>query len=854
LRPRFLFLVIAVSFLLALPAIAQNACNLGMTMTCTTTACTATTINNGSSTCSGTFVIAMELINQTGGSIGGLQSSLPLAGQQCFSFPNAQVPTITTPISACIGTAALGPGSSFQMSAGVNPGSGGSFNNVVAVTVVVDDSGQEVGEAYVFGGSGGPVPSCTPVASVPPSVQSGNTYLVSWLPVLDTNASYIVEESTAPDFSTITASQTTSSLSTTFQHAVTTNTTYYYRVRATTCSGSPGPNSAPVSVVVQTVPTVTGRQGDVTTPLGSTTPVTMKVFIPGVSGKKGAEDVGFTATTDKPYLSVSPTSGTIGPNGTTVTVTANPSGLPAGANTGTVTVSPSGLTPVAKSVSVSLVTPVSPAGKGLPPANALIIPAVAHAPGQLGPFQSDVRLTNAGNGSTSYQVTYTPQGTDGTQTSKATQITIEAGQTLALNDILRDFFGVGATDTAGDAGQGSLEIRPLNSASTLNYASSRTFTFNANGTFGQFVAAIPFSAFATKASLVSLPGVPPPTGTPTLSLQQIACCTGPFRTNLGIAEGSGTAASGNIKLFDDQGALKGTVAYSLKPGEQQQKSLSVWGLPEISDGRIEVTVESSTGAVTAYASVLDNRTNDPLEVVPVQVATISSNRYIQPGVAALPNGANNFHSDVRVYNGGTSAVTVTPTLYSFIGNAPKTVASFTIQPGEVKTFDDIVASMFNAPGDGGSVVFTTNAPSSLVTTGRTYTIDATQNNGTFGQFIPGVTSTSGIKAGDTALQILQLEESTNFRTNVGMAELTGNAATVHLTAFVPDSKITASTDIPLGPNQFLQVNRILASLYPGQNVYNARISLSVTGGTGRVAAYGSIIDNKSLDPTYVPAQ
>src|SRR5262249_22270569 len=155
----------------------------------------------------------------------------------------------------------------------------------------------------------------------------------------------------------------------------------------------------------------------------------------------------------------------------------------------------------------------------------------------------------------------------------------------------------------------------------------------------------------------------------------------------------------------------------------------------------------------------------PLEVVPVQVANVSANRYIQPGVAALPNGANNFHSDVRVFNGGTSAATVTPTLYSFIGSPPKTVSSFIIQPGQVKTFDDIVQSMFNAPGDGGSVVFTTSGPSSLVTTGRTYTIDATQNNGTFGQFIPGVTSTAGIKSGDTALQILQLEESTNFRTN-----------------------------------------------------------------------------------------
>jgi hypothetical protein len=47
---------------------------------------------------------------------------------------------------------------------------------------------------------------------------------------------------------------------------------------------------------------------------------------------------------------------------------------------------------------------------------------------------------------------------------------------------------------------------------------------------------------------------------------------------------------------------------------------------------------------------------------------------------------------------------------------------------------------------------------------------------------------------------------------------------------------------------------MLDSLYPGQNTYNARVSVEVTRGTGRVSAYGSVIDNLSLDPTYVPAQ
>jgi hypothetical protein len=265
-----------------------------------------------------------------------------------------------------------------------------------------------------------------------------------------------------------------------------------------------------------------------------------------------------------------------------------------------------------------------------------------------------------------------------------------------------------------------------------------------------------------------------------------------------------------------------------------------------------VSVESSTGAVTAYASVLDNITNDPFAVTPVQVSQISATRYVLPGMAALP-GVNNFHSDIRMYNGGSAQAQVTATFYSQVaGTPPVSFGPFSIEPGGVRGFDDAVATLFNRNNDGGSIVLTTNAPTSLVATGRTYTIDA--SNGTFGQFIPGVMPSQGIGSGDRPLQILQLEQSPVFRSNVGLAELSGNPATVHVTAYIPDSKITASVDVPLSGNQFLQLNRMLASIYPGQNIYNARISVEVTGGTGRVSAYGSVIDNLSLDQTYVPAQ
>jgi hypothetical protein len=740
------------------------------------------------------------------------------------------------------------------MTANVTAGAGApSPLPIFAVTEVVDEmSGDTLGLAYASTAGGAAAPTCTPIANVPPITQSGFVYTVGWSPVTDPNSSFTVEESTSSDFSTITDTRNVSGRSAQFTHTVTSSTRYYYRVRANSCGGAVGPNSAVVTIAVQALPPATGRSADGVVPFGSTTPISIPIHIDAPPGSgKSALDVTFTASTDKPYLSVSPSTGTIPPGGTTINVTANPSGLPPGANTGTLTVQANGNTIATKSVTVSLVTPVGPGSKSIPPSNALIIPAIIHAPGALGPFQSDVRLTNTSSSSISYDVTFTPTRTDGTKSSKTTTVAVDSGQTIALNDIVRDFFGAGATDAPSDTGFGALEIRPVNSGSTQNYASSRTFTFNDKGTFGQFIAAIPFSQFATKASVLPIPGLPAPTGNPVLSMQQVAVSS-KFRTNLGLVEGSGTAASGTIRVVDDRGTLVRSQPYSLQPGEHQQFSLASLNVGTLDDGRVEVTIESPTGAVSAYASVLDNITNDPLAVTPVQVSQISATRYILPGMAALP-GTNNFHSDIRIYNGSaTQAAQVSATFYPQGNGTPRPFGPFGIEPGGVRAFDDVVAATFNASGLGGSIVLTTPSASSLVATGRTYTIDA--QGGTFGQFIPGVMPSQGIGNGDRPLQILQLEESANFRSNLGLAELNGNAAHVRITAYVPDSKQSVSTELDLAPNEFRQLGRVLSGFGLGSNVYNARIAVEVTGGTGRVASYGSVIDNLSFDPTYVPAQ
>lgn len=854
-------LLLAVIFALALSrdAAAQSTCNLQMTLNCSNPVngasnCTATTLNAGQNVCSGLYFIGF-VSDAPPNTVTLTAPTNNLGLDVCLSstdFPPEAGQDDTGAFTFCFGEGALAPGNSFTSTVQLRGVNGApSELPIIAFTGVEDPvTEDELGFVYAFANV--ELPTCTPVANVSAITQSGVPYTVSWTATSNPQTLYVIEESTDANFANIVSTNTVQGFSRQYSHTVPAATTYYYRVRAQNCGGGPGPNSATVSIVVQAAPAQNARNVDAVVPFGSSTPVNVPVSVKFNTSGKTALDNTFTAFTDQPYLTVNPSSGTVPASGiVTVTVTAVPGTLPPGANTGTVTVTTSTGQTANLPFSISLVTPVAPGSKTLPPPNTLIIPVVTHVNGATGPFQSDVRLTNTASSSVDYRINFTPTRSDGTQTGKSTNITVPSGQTIALNDIAKDFFGYGATSDPNDVGFGSLEIRPLNNAGATTFASSRTYATTSEGTLGQYIAAMPLTSFITNGG-----SLPIPTGTLTsrsFSLQQIAQSSR-FRTNLGLVEGSGQPATGQIRIFDDKNLLK-TVPFSLKPGEHQQINsfLAANGIPNLDDGRIEVVIESETGAVTAYASVLDNTTTDPLAVMPVSPELNSATRFIIPGIADLNNGAANFHSDLRVFNGGTTPVTATLTFYPQRNPAGAvTAAPIQIGVNEVRAIDNVLPTLFKTSGTGGSVVVTTSSPSSLVTTARTYSIAA--NNGTYGQFIPGVTPFAGTSVKDRPLQVLQLEQSQNFRSNLGLVELTGNPARVRITLNVPDSRVSPVLEMDLAGNEFNQLGSVIASMLPGKNVYNARIAVEVISGSGRVSAYGSVIDNATQDPTYVPAQ
>ena len=247
--------------------------------------------------------------------------------------------------------------------------------------------------------------------------------------------------------------------------------------------------------------------------------------------------------------------------------------------------------------------------------------------------------------------------------------------------------------------------------------------------------------------------------------------------------------------------------------------------------------------------MLDNKTQDPFLVSGIPLGSAGSTRFVVPGVAAIDTGAANWRSDVRIFNSGAAPQTATLTFYPMGNPTAALTQTVTINPGEVKALDDVVATTFGMKNGGGALHVTTSTVSPLVVTGRTYDLTT---HGTLGQFIPAVTPAEAVSSSDRSLQLLQLEESSRYRTNVGVTEVTGKPAVAEIVVTLPDSKVSPTLRIPLAAFESKQLP-ILSGLGIG-NVYNARIAVHVVDGDGKVTAYGSVIDRKTEDATYVPAQ
>ncbi|HYO78000.1 MAG TPA: hypothetical protein VE010_16190, partial [Thermoanaerobaculia bacterium] len=695
----------------------------------------------------------------------------------------------------------------------------------------------------------------TPKISVPAIGHVSTPYEVQWSGVPSQVSSSELQEATDPQFTkNLKTYQVTGAMKQVIDpHTeITADTRFYYRVRSfNSCTGAATEYSRTTSIVITRPQPADSKEFSLSVPHTATQPFRQDYLVPGFGANATNSDTFSIAIVDAPWLTVFPRNGALSAGGTTVQFTINPAALTIGTTSASVVVTRSqgaskgvaanAVTTISLPFSVSKVTPVTPEPRSAtPPPGTLIIPAVAHADGIGTRFQSDVRIANTTDQEITYEISFTPSGTNGTESGKKTSMVIAARETKSLDDIVKAWYGAGLLN---EPGVGTLEIRPpADTPVNGTVASSRTYAVTEKGTLGQFIPALGLDKFIGSFAQDSLSKI---------SLQQIIN-TPTYRTNVGFVEGAGEHVEFTARLLDGDNRELATATRSLPPyGHEQMGMSALFGNVPLQDGRIEVLVTSASGKATAYASVIDNDTSDPLMIFPTQAERFSAQTFVVPGIAEVSSSFSNFHSDMRIYNASQSPVTINLNFYPLGNTNPQaSTAPLTVGAGQVRALNDVLPSMFGVNSGAGSV--TVNAPSNapLVVTARTYSREA--DGGTYGQFIPGVTASDATGTGERGIELLQLEQSNLYRTNVGLIEVTGKPVMIEITAESPQNKTSAVTTFPMSGHEFRQ-GPMLADM-GFSTVFNGRITIRVIGGEGRIAAYGSVIDSRTSDPTYVPAQ
>lgn len=227
-------------------------------------------------------------------------------------------------------------------------------------------------------------------------------------------------------------------------------------------------------------------------------------------------------------------------------------------------------------------------GWAVSPGTDLWIPSVGHGPGALGTqWRTDVWVNlPAGNAAATVDIYFLPRGDTNSWPAESRRVTVNPGETREFVDIVRNLFNK-------DNAFGALRFV----ADRDVVVTSRIYNAGTAGSLGQFFAGLPATVAIGLGQNTDIQG-----------LEQ----SGAFRSNLGWVEVTGNPCSIQVQRIDGNGVVLASQTYSVQPYAVVQKNqvLNELGGPGANQ-RLRISVVSGSGKVLAFASRLDNTSQDP---------------------------------------------------------------------------------------------------------------------------------------------------------------------------------------------------------------------------------------------------
>jgi len=464
---------------------------------------------------------------------------------------------------------------------------------------------------------------------------------------------------------------------------------------------------------------------------------------------------------------------------------------------------------VTKTVSVAAPAPILPPVTPFTPYRSLIS-GVAQQGGIGGTsWRTELSLFNAGTQGANVTVIFLPAA-GGTMVTRS--LFLAPRQSATYANTLVDLFGI-----ANGAGALAIEATSAGASAQLR-VNSRTFTSGSLGTYGQSVPDVQSDALETTLYLTGI--------------QSNAA----YRTNVGFANRGNSDVAATLTLYNEDGIIISTAGVTVPKNNFQQSSLSTH-FPEVAGRSYDIlsmkVTTSSQDAVTAYASVINNISQDPvyLQALPAR----SGSSLTIPGVGRAPGLNGTFwRSDVALFNPTGSRVTLS---LRYAG----TTKSLSLGARESYLLADVLTQMGYSSGLGTLDITWSGGGTGPVVTSRTYTTD--ERGGTYGQ------SVDPVEAFGTELFVPGLRSDVGYRSNLGFLNGGNETEELTVTLLSPAGFELASTRVTLQPNELSQQS--VTSLFPQISASVGSFTLYVRGDAdAKLFAFGSMIDNASGDPVF----
>jgi hypothetical protein len=467
-----------------------------------------------------------------------------------------------------------------------------------------------------------------------------------------------------------------------------------------------------------------------------------------------------------------------------------------------------------------LIEPAAPRPGGLPGAMTTLLPTVAKTAGRHGAFFStDVVLFNAdemvpANVSLAFYPAAHPDGEPVT-----VSLSLPPLSTRTLSDVVGNAFR--------SSGFGPVHV---SAPESVVLASRTNSTGAGGGSYGLLA-----------------PGVSPDrsigAGEPPVYLAPVFRPSS-SRLNAGFVETAGASASVEVLIRDGSGTVKGRFDVELEAlGSRQVSDVQAAAAVGADAGDLlEVHVRGGSGRVVAWATAVDNGSNDGLLVVGSKARR---DAYL-PAATRSPGlyGAF-FRTDLKLSNPSHSPINVRISHFPSKGTVlyPLVVS---LGAYETRVFEDVLASLLGATADSAGALRVTvlgDAPG-IVASSRTYTEEPGRS---YGLAIGLLNDAEAVANERIALTFLS--SSPDARTNLGFLETFGLPTLVKVTLYDNAGGALASRELALGRYQAVQWNDVFAETGAPPRESASAIVEVLSGGA--VIAHAIRVDNRTNDASFM---